>query len=123
MREIPNAGTVLLSVKRGINSNWQQVITTDGLIGYVSGTYLEQIDDVKTCNYKAKVKTNDGNGCNVRIGPSTRLDKVTALSDGVEVTVIDNSTYKNIDGYDWSRVVLSSGTQVFIPSRYLAKIN
>ena len=123
LREIPNAGTVLLSVKRGINSNWQQVITTDGLIGYVSGTYLEQIDDVKTCNYKAKVKTNDGNGCNVRIGPSTRLDKVTALSDGVEVTVIDNSTYKNIDGYDWSRVVLSSGTQVFIPSRYLAKIN
>ena len=54
---------MLLSVKRGINSNWQQIITTDGLIGYVSGTYLEQIDDVKTCNYKAKVKTNDGDGC------------------------------------------------------------
>ena len=121
LRELPTKGTILLSVQRGINSNWQKVITSDGLIGYISGDYVTQIDDVTTCNYTANVKTNDGNGCNVRIGPSTRLDKVTALSDGVSVTVIDDSTYKNIDGYDWSRVRLSSGTQVFIPSKYLVK--
>ena len=121
LRELPTKGTILLSVQRGINSNWQKIITSDGLIGYISGDYVTQIDDVTTCNYTANVKTNDGNGCNVRIGPSTRLDKVTALSDGVSVTVIDDSTYKNIDGYDWSRVRLSSGTQVFIPSKYLVK--
>jgi beta-N-acetylglucosaminidase/P2-related tail formation protein len=121
LRELPTKGTILLSVQRGINSNWQKVITSDGLIGYISGDYVTQIDDVTTCNYTANVKTNDGNGCNVRIGPSTRLDKVTVLSDGVSVTVIDDSTYKNIDGYDWSRVRLSSGTQVFIPSKYLVK--
>ena len=121
LRELPTKGTILLSVQRGINSNWQKIITSDGLIGYISGDYVTQIDDVTTCNYTANVKTNDGNGCNVRIGPSTRLDKVTALSDGVAVTVIDDSTYKNIDGYDWSRVRLSSGTQVFIPSKYLVK--
>ena len=121
LKVIEEKGTVLLSIQRGINSNWQKVITSDGIIGYISGDYVTQIDDVTTCNYKARVKTNDGNGCNVRVGPSTRLDKVTALSDGTEVTVIDDSTYKNIDGYDWSRVRLSNGTQVFLPSKYLAK--
>ncbi len=31
LRLIPQ-GTVILSVQRGINSNWQKVITEDGLI-------------------------------------------------------------------------------------------
>ena len=121
LREIEDAGTVLLSVQRGINTNWHKVITTDGLIGYMSGTYLEQIDDVKTCNYTAKVKTNDGDGCFIRIGPSTDLDKIMGLSDGTYVSVIDDSTYKNINGYDWSRIMLSNGTQAFMPSKYLAR--
>lgn len=121
LREIPEKGTVLLSVQRGINSNWHKVITTDGLIGYVSGNYLEIIDDVKTCNYTASVKTNDGDGCFIRIGPSIALDKIMGLSDGTYVTVIDDSTYKNIDGYDWSRIMLSNGTQAFMPSKFLAK--
>ena len=121
LREITDKGTVLLSIQRGINTNWQKVITEDGLIGYMSGDFLEQIDDITTCNYKARVKTNDGNGCNVRVGPSIRLEKITALADEIEVTVIDDSTYKNIDGYDWSRVILENKTQVFIPSMYLAK--
>lgn len=122
LREIADKGTVLLSVQRGINSNWHKVVTKDGLIGYVSGAWLEQIDDVKTCNYSAKVKTNDGKGCYIRIGPSTRLDMAgSGLSDGTYVTVIDDSTYKNIDGYDWSRIMLSNGRQAFMPSRYLTR--
>lgn len=122
LREIADKGTVLLSVQRGINSNWHKVVTKDGLIGYVSGAWLEQIDDVKTCNYSAKVKTNDGKGCYIRIGPSTRLDMAgSGLSDGTYVTVIDDSTYKNIDGYDWSRIMLSNGRQAFMPSKYLTR--
>lgn len=122
LREIADKGTVLLSVQRGINSNWHKVVTKDGLIGYVSGAWLEQIDDVKTCNYSARVKTNDGKGCYIRIGPSTRLDMAgSGLSDGTYVTVIDDSTYKNIDGYDWSRIMLSNGRQAFMPSRYLTR--
>ena len=122
LREIADKGTVLLSVQRGINSNWHKVVTKDGLIGYVSGAWLEQIDDVKTCNYSASVKTNDGKGCYIRIGPSTRLDMAgSGLSDGTYVTVIDDSTYKNIDGYDWSRIMLSNGRQAFMPSRYLTR--
>lgn len=122
LREIADKGTVLLSVQRGINSNWHKVVTKEGLIGYVSGAWLEQIDDVKTCNYSARVKTNDGKGCYIRIGPSTRLDMAgSGLSDGTYVTVIDDSTYKNIDGYDWSRIMLSNGRQAFMPSKYLTR--
>lgn len=122
LREIADKGTVLLSVQRGINSNWHKVVTKDGLIGYVSGAWLEQVDDVKTCNYLARVKTNDGKGCYIRIGPSTRLDMAgSGLSDGTYVTVIDDSTYKNIDGYDWSRIMLSNGGQAFMPSKYLTR--
>ncbi len=119
LKEIKDKGTILLSIERGVNSSWQKVITNDGIIGYISGKYLQQIDDVKTCNYTARVKTNDGDGCNVRVGPGTSAPKLTALADGVEVTVIDNSTYKNINGFNWYRIVLADGRQAFMPSAYL----
>ena len=119
IRTISNKGTVFLSIERGINSDWQKVVASDGTIGYISGKYLKQIEDVKTCNYKANVKTNDGYGCNVRLGPSTDVAKLTALAENAEVTVIDNSTYKNINGYDWYRIIISDGRQAFIPSIYL----
>lgn len=119
LREINDSGTILLSIERGINSNWQKVVTNDGIIGYISGTYLSQVDDVTTCNYTARVKTNDGDGCNVRVGPGIKTTKITALADGVEVIVIDNSTYKNIDGYDWHRIILSDGRQAFMPGIFL----
>ena len=114
-------GEIVLSVQRGINSNWQKVIMTDGTIGYMSGTYLKQVADVTNCNYTAKVKTADGIGCNVRVGPSTRLDKITALSDGTSVTVINQGTYNNIDGFDWLRIQLNDGRQAFMPSKFLTR--
>ena len=118
LRLIPQ-GTVILSVQRGINSNWQKVITEDGLIGYMSGTYLSVVNDITNCNYIAKVKTNDGSGCKIRVGPSIYLDQITALSDGTEVRVIDKGRYNNIDGYDWCRIQLSDGRQAFMPIKYL----
>ena len=118
LRLIPQ-GTVILSVQRGINSNWQKVITEDGVIGYMSGTYLNVVNDVTNCYYTAKVKTNDGSGCKIRVGPSIYLDQITALSDGTEVRVIDKGRYNNIDGYDWCRIQLSDGRQAFMPIKYL----
>ena len=118
LKEVPN-GEIILSVKRGINSNWHQVMTTDGTIGYMSGQYLTQVNDVTNCNEKAKVATNDGSGCYIRIGPSCDIDKITALSDGTEVTIIDKGRYNNITGYDWCRIKLSNGTQAFMPIKYL----
>ena len=118
LRLIPQ-GTVILSVQRGINSNWQKVITEDGVIGYMSGTYLSVVNDVTNCYYTAKVKTNDGSGCKIRVGPSIYLDQITALSDGTEVRIIDKGRYNNIDGYDWCRIQLSDGRQAFMPIKYL----
>ena len=112
---------IILSVQRGINTNWQKVITIDGLIGYMSGTYLKQVNDITNCNYTAKVKTSDGSGCNVRVGPSTELDKITALSDGISVTVINIGTYNNINGINWCRVRLSDGRQGFMPDKFLRR--
>ena len=112
-------GEELLSVQRGINTNWQKVITTDGTIGYMSGQYLKQIDDVTNCDYTATVKTNDGSGCYVRIGPSLQVDRITALPDGTKVRVINKGTYNNIDGYDWCRIKLTDGRQAFMPIKYL----
>ena len=118
---IENKGTVLLSIERGINQNWQKVCTTDGKIGYIRGDLLEQIDDVKTCNYSARIKTNDGDGCYGRYAPTKSVPAIyPCFSEGTTMTVIDNSTYKNIDGYDWYRVILSNGTQAFFPGKYIA---
>ena len=109
----------LLSVQRGVNGDWHKIVTTDGTIGYMSGLYLKQVDDVTNCNYNAKITTNDGSGCNIRIGPSIKLDKITALSEGTTVKVINKGTYNNIDGYDWCRIELQNGAQAFIPINYL----
>ena len=118
LRLIPQ-GTVILSVQRGINSNWQKVITEDGVIGYMSGTYLSVVNDVTNCYYTAKVKTNDGSGCKIRVGPSINLELITALPERTEVRVIDKGRYNNIDGYDWCRIQLSDGRQAFMPIKYL----
>lgn len=114
-----SSGTILLSIQRGINSNWQKVITTDGTIGYVSGEYLKQVNDITTCNYSKVVTTKDGIGCKVRYGPGLNAPQMTSLPDGTIVTVIDDSTYKDIDGYDWYRITLSNGKQGFMPGKYL----
>lgn len=119
-------GTILLSVKRGINSSWQQVVTKDGQTGYMSGEYLRQINDEWTCNYKAYIKTQSSGGTNVRTGPSTNegFSKVGYLPDYTTITVIDDSTYKGYEGTDWcqwSRIILEDGRQAFVPSHYVIK--
>ena len=119
IKTIAEKGTKLLSIERGINTNWQKVIFTDGTIGYISGTYLKQIDDQVNCNIKAKVKTNDGQGCNTRLGPSISIQKGPYLDEATEVTIINKGTYNNINGYDWYRIKLSDGRQTFVPGKYL----
>ena len=119
-------GTVLLSVRRGINSTWQHVVTKDGKVGYMSGEYLKQVADEKTCNYRAHIKTQSSGGLNVRTGPSTTegFSKVDYLPDYTQITVIDDSTYKGYEGSDWvqwSRIILTDGRQAFVPSSYVVK--
>ena len=112
-------GEIILSVQRGVNSNWQKIITKDGTIGYMSGTYLQQVNDVTNCNYTAKVTTSDGSGCYIRIGPSTRLDKIGGLTEGTVVKVLEKGIYNNIDGYDWCKIQLYDGRKAYMPIKYL----
>ena len=107
-----------MSIKRAVNGNWHQVVTDDGKIGYVSGDYLSIISDQLNCNIKKTVRTADGIGIKIRIGPSINVDQAGTLSDGTTVTVISTGIY-NIDGYDWDRILLNDGRQVFAPARYL----
>ena len=111
-------GTELLSVKRALNGNWQQVVTDSGTIGYVSGDYLEFISDRTNCNIKKTVRTESGMGVNARIGPSTNLDIIRSVPSGTEVTSINTGKYY-IGGISWDRVALNDGTQAFISSEYL----
>ncbi len=111
-------GTELLSVKRALNGNWQQVVTDSGTIGYVSGDYLEFISDRTNCNIKKTVRTESGMGVNARIGPSTNLDIIRSVPSGTEVTSINTGKYY-IGDISWDRVALNDGTQAFISSEYL----
>jgi len=120
IKTIPE-GEVILSIQRGINSNWQKVVLKDGTVGFVSGTYVQQVADVTNCKYTAYVKTSDGSGCYVRVGPTTKVDRVTALAEETQVTVINEGIYNNIDGYNWVRILLQDGRQAFIPSKYISK--
>ena len=127
-----HAGDIVLSVERGINSKWHRIVTTSRdkngycIVGYVSGDYLEIIDDKTNANYKATVKTADGIGVNLREGPSVDFDKAGAVKDGTEVTVISNGVFhtrqdneKNDFWWDWC--VLDDGRKAFIPTNYLKK--
>ncbi len=117
LKEVPN-GTHLLSMERAINGNWNHVVTDDGIIGYISGDYVQIIPDIIKCNIKKTVKTNDGSGIKIRIGPSIYVKQAGVLSDGTTVTTIDEKPY-NIDGYEWDRIILDDGRQAYAPARYL----
>ena len=130
IREEPNTGStglriiksneIILSVQR--ISKWHKVITEDGLIGYMSANYLTRVDDEVNCNYKAIIKTKDKRGCNIRSGPSTKLNKIMTLSEGTTITVISKGIYNNIDGYNWYRIKMQDGKQGFVPENYLKMI-
>lgn len=100
---------------------WDKVVLSDGTKGYVvSDTGFKVIDDITNCNITA-VATEPGN---VRNGPGTSgTTVITTLTVGQKVTIIEKGKYNSVDGYDWSRIVLSDGTQGYIVARYLEEVS
>ena len=100
---------------------WDKVVLNDGTKGYVvSGTGFKVIDDITNCNITA-IAIEPGN---VRNGPGTsNTTTLLTLSVGQKVTIIEKGKYNNIDGYNWSRIVLSDGTQGYIVARYLEEVS
>ena len=113
-------GTILLSVERQSNG-WHKVVAPSGKKGYCSGAYLEIVEDETNCNDKMVVKTSDGTGVNVRIGPGTEYEVNRKLSNGTVVTRIVTNKYYY--GYWWDEIVLEDGTKGFVVTDYLKKIN
>ena len=99
---------------------WSKVVLNDGRKGYVVSEGVKVIDDITNCNIEA-VAIEPGN---VRNGPGTSGTEILlTLAEGQMVHIIEKGKYKNLDGYDWSRIVLADGTQGFVVSEYLEEVN
>ena len=99
---------------------WDKVVLDNGTKGYIISSGIKLLDDITNCNISA-VATEPGN---VRNGPGTTgTTVITTLTVGQKVTIIEKGKYKNIDGYDWSRVYLSDGRQGYIVARYLEEVS
>lgn len=60
---------------------------------------------------------------NLRNGPGTTDTRViSTLTSGQSVTIIEKGKYNGLDGFNWSRVKLSNGTQGYLASNYLTKV-
>ena len=98
---------------------WDKVVLSNGIKGYVISKGFKVIEDITNCEITA-IAVEPGN---VRNGPGTTgTITLTTLTVGQRVTIIQKGVYKNIDGYDWSRIILSDGTQGFIVARYLEEV-
>ena len=117
--EFPNNGTVLLSVER-LSNGWHRIVTNDGLVGYSSGSYLEQIADVTNCNDRVRVTADD---VRLRSGPGTRFSiLINAVDQNLMGTRINTGTYY-LDGFSWDEVIFDDGSKGFIATSYLQVIN
>ena len=99
---------------------WSKVVLSNGNKGYIITEGFKVIDDITNCNIEA-VAIEPGN---VRNGPGTSGTEVLlTLSEGQRVTIIEKGKYNNLDGYDWSRIVISDGTQGYVVARYLEEVD
>lgn len=99
---------------------WDKVVLSDGTKGYIVSEGFKIIDDITNCDISA-VAIEPGN---VRNGPGTSgTTTLTTLTVGQRVTIIEKGVYNNVDGYNWSRIMLADGTQGYIVARYLEEVS
>lgn len=115
-----NAGEKFLRIEIGTtfigNNKWDKIVLSDGTKGYIATDYVEQINDIITCNETVKLTGSD---VRLRNGPGTAGTVVKEyLSKGQIVTRIEKNKY-NLDGLYWDRVITSSGLDGYVASNYL----
>ncbi len=99
---------------------WDKIVLSDGRKGYIARDYIEKINDVTNANISAIVNT----AVNLRNGPGINGTRVvTTLISGQALTVIETGKYQGLDGYNWSRVKLSNGTQGYLVSEFATEVN
>ena len=98
---------------------WDKIVLPDGRNGYIARNFIQQVADVTNASTPAVANTV----VNLRNGPGTSGTRVvTTLSSGQVVTIIENGKYNGLDGYNWSRVKLSNGTQGYLVSDYVTNV-
>lgn len=123
LREI-NSGEKLLRIEIGTQNidkyYWDKIVLSDGTKGYIATDFVEQINDIATCNETVKLTGSD---VRLRNGPGTAGTTVKEyLSKGQTVTRIEKNKY-HLDGLYWDRVITSSGMQGYVASDYLEVVS
>lgn len=123
LREI-NSGEKFLRIEIGTqNINgyyWDKVVLSDGTKGYIATNFIEQINDIATCNETVKLTGSD---VRLRNGPGTTGTTVKDYLDKDQiVTRIEKNKY-NLDGFYWDRVITSSGMQGYVAADYLELVS
>lgn len=118
-----NSGDILLRIEvSGSKENeyyWDKIVLPNGQKGYIARDFIEVINDVTNANTSAVANVN----VNLRNGPGTSETRViTTLTSGQPVTIIETGKYNGLDGYNWSRVKLSNGSQGYLVSDYLTEV-
>ena len=118
-----NKGEKILRIEIGSEKEngyvWDKVVLSNGTKGYIISSGFKVLDDITNCDITA-IAIEPGN---VRNGPGTSGTTVlTTLTVGQRVTIIEKGKYNNVDGYNWSRIVLADGTQGYVVARYLEEV-
>jgi len=118
-----NKGDILLRIEAmGTKENdyyWDKVVLPDGTKGYIARNFIEQVADVTNSEISAVANVN----VNLRNGPGTNGTRVIkTITSGQSVTILETGKYNGLDGYNWSRVKLSNGTQGYLVSDYLTEV-
>lgn len=115
-----SAGEKFLRIEIGTtfigNNKWDKIVLSDGTKGYIATDYVEQINDIITCNETVKLT---GSGVSLRNGPGTSgtIVKDYLARDQIVTRIEKNKYY--LDDLYWDRVITSSGTQGYVASKYL----
>lgn len=117
LRETPDTSSkVLRQLKNGNqlnvleNSNGWFRVTSDGLTGWVSGTYVKKAEEKTVTVQYGKIT---GNNVNFRKGPGTGYGVISRMNKGDVLTIIELSGA-------WYKVKTSGGTIGWVSSSYIS---
>ena len=102
------SGTVVTIT--GQNGAWYSVITPDGKVGFMLGTYLK-MKGSESSGTTAWVTSQNGLNVRLRTGPGTGYTVLGSYKPGTSCTVLSS-------GKDWSRIRIGSNAG-YMMSRYL----
>lgn len=117
LRETPDTSSKVLSqLKKGNqlnvleNSNGWFKVTSEGLTGWVSGSYVKKIEEQTVTVQYGKIT---GNNVNLRKGPGMGYGVISQMNKGDVLTVTEPSG-------SWYKVKTSGGTVGWVSSSYIS---